>query len=65
MEAMVVAEKEKEAGEEALAVEVVVAAGVAAAAAAAACLGLPHELALPLSDGPRFAHGTPVEALVR
>ena len=43
--AKVVVELGGEAEEEALAVEVVVAAGVAAAAAA--CMGLPHELALP------------------
>jgi hypothetical protein len=44
--AMVVVEK----GKGAVAVEVVVAADVAAAAVA--CLGLPHQLALPWSDGP-------------
>ena len=47
---MVVVEKGKEAGEGAVALEVVVAAGVTAAAVA--CLGLPHQLALPWSDGP-------------
>jgi hypothetical protein len=53
---MVVAEKEKEAGEGTVKVEVVIAAGVAAAAVA--CLDLPQQLALLCSDGPRLVLDT-------